>query len=142
MRIRIKEFPKLLNLGCGSLNPEGYVGLDIADFGQPIVWDARLGIPLPNDSLDKIYSSNFLEHLEDKDILPLFDEMHRVCKDNGVINIVVPAKDTDQGYYADHKSFWDESRFRGLVEGFRGKFITQSLKRKGWDVICYLIVVK
>lgn len=52
--------------------------------------DLSRGIPCESDTVDAVYHSHFLEHL-DRDVAPLFlDEVLRVLKPGGVHRIVVP----------------------------------------------------
>jgi len=58
-----------IDLGCGGCKREGTIGID--SFPQPGV-DYVLNltsdpIPLPDRSVDKVYSSHFLEHVQDND---------------------------------------------------------------------------
>ncbi|MFA5894337.1 MAG: methyltransferase domain-containing protein [Candidatus Shapirobacteria bacterium] len=55
-----------------------------------ILHDLRKGIPMADNSVDWVYSSNFLEHLEKYETEKLLSECLRVLKVNGKIRIVVP----------------------------------------------------
>lgn len=48
------------------------------------------GIPFEDQSVDFIYSSHFLEHLDKDEALSLLRESHRVLKTGGVIRVSVP----------------------------------------------------
>jgi predicted SAM-dependent methyltransferase len=55
-----------------------------------IVHDLRKGIPAPDDSVDVVYHSQVLEHI-DRDVAPRFlRECLRVLKPGGVLRVVVP----------------------------------------------------
>jgi hypothetical protein len=52
--------------------------------------DLSKGIPFPSGSLDAVYHSHLLEHI-DRDKVPMFmAEVHRALKTNGIHRIVVP----------------------------------------------------
>jgi predicted SAM-dependent methyltransferase len=55
-----------------------------------IYWDLRRGIPFPDDSIKKIYSSHFFEHLSFGEIQRFLDECRRVLAPNGKFLICVP----------------------------------------------------
>lgn len=80
-----------ISLGCGKHEREGFVGLDIEDFGWNKVWDATTDpIPFGDSSVDFIEAHNFLEHIERKHWPRLFNECHRVLKPGGVLEMIVP----------------------------------------------------
>jgi SAM-dependent methyltransferase len=55
-----------------------------------IVHDLRKGIPAPSDSVDVVYHSHVLEHI-DREIAPVFlRECLRVLRPGGIIRVVVP----------------------------------------------------
>ena len=55
-----------------------------------IYWDLRRGIPFPDESLKKIYSSHFLEHLSFREAQRFLDECKRVLVPGGQFSICVP----------------------------------------------------
>ena len=55
-----------------------------------IYWDLRRGIPFPNESISKIYSSHFFEHLSFKEGQKFLDECLRVLVPGGIFSICVP----------------------------------------------------
>lgn len=107
---------ELLDLGCGKSNRG--LGIDIVDFGQQIVWDLREGIPLPDNSVKRIHTSHFLEHLTLPEIDNLIREIIRVSKDGTVVECSVPHADMDEAFYLPHYTLWNEQRVRGIVLGY------------------------
>lgn len=56
-----------------------------------IVWaDVAKNIPLPNDSLEVVYTSHMLEHLDRDEAKQFLLEARRVLKPGGIIRICVP----------------------------------------------------
>ena len=108
---------KKLDIGCKTLKKAGFIGLDILDFGQEIVWDLREGIPVPDGTVQEIYCSHLLEHLEPKDIQPFFIELYRILIPGGVIEFRVPDASTIESYYACHLTRWNIERFKGIIKG-------------------------
>ena len=134
-----------LNLGCGKKKKEGFMGMDIVDYGQEIVWDIRNGIPLPNDSISEIYSTDFIEHLRNEDICNLFYEIIRVCKNGARIELRCPHSSTDEAYYSGHLSLWDERRFKAVCNGFSGdkdRILFKGSAREKIKISAYLIIEK
>ena len=116
-----RSFPKIktptkINLGCGYLEEEGSVGIDIKDCGQDIVWDIRQGIPFPDNSADIICSSHFVEHLSDDETHDLFLEVLRVLKVGGTFENICPHAKDDSAYSVGHKTLWNEQKIYSLTK--------------------------
>jgi predicted SAM-dependent methyltransferase len=96
-----------LDLGCGPSKKEGYIGIDklmlpgvdyLADLEKDLSF-------LPDNSVDEIYSSNFLEHIDDLE--QFMKECHRIIKPGGIMNIFVPHF-SNPWFFSDytHKRFF------------------------------------
>lgn len=113
--LSMNKFPKYrepvkLNVGSGS-NPErGYINIDNRDLNGNMVWDVRGGLPFPDDSVDEIISSHFLEHLTDADSIEFLRECLRVLKRGKTVRIIVPHVMHVGAFYPGHLSFWNEQR--------------------------------
>lgn len=94
-RIRIKRIIRerkdiFLELGAGDRKGVGgWVTIDITD-NCDIFWDLRKGLPFPDESIAKIYSSHFFEHLSFREIPKFLDECKRVLIPGGTFSICVP----------------------------------------------------
>jgi predicted SAM-dependent methyltransferase len=94
-RRRIRRLLKERNeisveVGAGDKRGQGeWITIDISKTCD-IYWDLRRGIPFPNESLKKIYSSHFLEHLSFKEAQQFLDECKRVLVPYGKFLICVP----------------------------------------------------
>jgi len=65
--------------------------LDNIDFGWNQVWDATKDeIEFPKNCITFIEMHNFIEHIERKHWIKIFNECHRVLKPNGILEIIVP----------------------------------------------------
>jgi SAM-dependent methyltransferase len=82
--------PIRLDLGSGGKRREGFFGVDhlpldgvdiLADLNQPLAL-------IPDNSVDHLISSHVLEHVQN--LLPLMQEIHRICKPDALIEITVP----------------------------------------------------
>lgn len=77
-----------LDIGCGDFKRDGFLGVDAfvdTDFKAPM-W----AIPLPDHSVDEIYSSHALEHVGKFQVVPTLREWARIIKPDGLITIQVP----------------------------------------------------
>jgi SAM-dependent methyltransferase len=94
-----------LDLGCGQLKtkaefftenmqvtPTKIIGIDIANCeGVDIVHDLTVfPYPLEDESVDAIYSSHFVEHLDGFERMKFFNECHRILKPNGKMKLTHP----------------------------------------------------
>ena len=88
IRLSTRE-PVRIDLGCGNKKKEGFIGFDMKKGSSADhVCDLTKGIPLPGNSVDEIYSSHFLEHVDDYNLI--MKEMIRVCRNSARIEIVLP----------------------------------------------------
>ena len=82
---------KKLNLGCGRDYCEGWIN---ADFNKEVKADMYLDLtqPLPfkDNEIDEILLDNVLEHIQRDRFLEFVDELWRITKPKGLINIYVP----------------------------------------------------
>lgn len=82
---------KLVNCGCGNKNHADWINIDFVSNDKNIITHNLLeGLPLEDNSVDWVYSSNFLEHLTFKQAEKHIKECYRVLKSGGGIRIVVP----------------------------------------------------
>ncbi len=97
-----------LELGCGEHKkiPDA-IGIDALDYpGVDIVGDIfEVLRAFPAGSVDAIYSFHFFEHISD--LSALLDEMSRVLKTGGELEVVVPHF-SNPYFYSDptHKTFF------------------------------------
>lgn len=110
---------KILNLGCGSKTSDRCINLDWSVYlrikrnpvlravvsrcvsaqrrqrlqdlsSNVVVHDMRCGLPFDDNSVDAVYHSHVLEHI-DRAIAPKFQyEIHRVLKPGGIQRICLP----------------------------------------------------
>jgi len=79
-----------IDIGCGKVPREGFIGIDSIDFGQKHVLDVRKGLPFKPNSVDEVYSSHFVEHLTGAERIKFFNELYRVMKVGAVATIITP----------------------------------------------------
>lgn len=58
---------------------------------QGIKWaDATKRIPLPDKSVEALYTCHMMEHLDQEEVRLFLKEAHRVLKPSGIVRVVVP----------------------------------------------------
>jgi predicted SAM-dependent methyltransferase len=81
--------PLMLDIGAGGYSSDDkFTSVDLVTECDihATMWE----IPLPDGSVDGIFSSNALEHVGKKDIIPTLSEWHRLLKVGGRLQILVP----------------------------------------------------
>lgn len=91
IRLILKKQNKIsLELGAGNKKgAQGWITID-NEHDSDIFWDLRKGIPFPDESVTKIYSSHFFEHLSFNEGQKMLDECRRVLIPGGSFSICVP----------------------------------------------------
>lgn len=93
-----REAPRLLNLGCGDVQPEGWLN---ADFATPRWWLQRRRWPqwnldasrrwrCPDDWFEGIHCEHMLEHVPYDVAIHVVRECRRVLRPGGVLRVSVP----------------------------------------------------
>jgi predicted SAM-dependent methyltransferase len=110
LRSRKKIF---IEIGAGDKKGEnGWLTIDVTS-ACDIYWDLRKGIPFPDNSVSKIYSSHFFEHLSYKEGQILLDDCIRVLIPGGLFSICVPnARMYIQAYLAPETSKYTFSYYQ------------------------------
>jgi predicted SAM-dependent methyltransferase len=79
-----------IEIGSGPKKGQnGWVTLDILP-GCDIQMDLLKKLPFPDNSVDLIYSSHFLEHFQTSEIKSILNECFRILKSEGKISTCVP----------------------------------------------------
>lgn len=121
-----------LDIGCGRNKKVGYVGLDKTDYPEVdyVVDISKELLPYSDESVDEVYSHHTLEHIDGPDRVFVMNEIWRVLKPGGRVEIHVPHKDCalSSAYYGHrYPPFILES-----FQFFRRDYL--SLRRqKYWD---------
>lgn len=111
-----------LNLGCGEnwkLYPD-YIGVDLVDYGQKYVGDAKVIIKMVLDReevCEEIMANHFLEHLSQDQLRGVLNAAHRLLRrSGGIFRAVVPHMKKDRAWVLSHRTFWNEETVRWLAE--------------------------
>lgn len=87
-----------LDLGCGRNPREGFLGVDVRDFGQDIVCDLRDTWKWEDGSVDEVHCSHFVEHLTAPERIHFVNELCRVLIPGGTATIIVPHWSSARAY--------------------------------------------
>ena len=99
--LRLKGSPLGKRLAPLVLSPARLINFE-AMTGEIVVHDIRRGLPADDGTVDAVYHSHVLEHL-DREIVPAFlAEVRRVLKRGGVHRVVVPDFERLCRRYLDH----------------------------------------
>lgn len=96
-----------LDIGCGEAKQKGFIGIDKRKMpGVDIVLNLdRECLPFKDASVDEIYTSHCLEHLNDFERIML--EFSRVLKPSGKLKIIVPFYSSPVAFEPTHKLFFN-----------------------------------
>jgi SAM-dependent methyltransferase len=93
--------------------------------------DLRKGLPFESDTVDVVYHSHFLEHLDRPYAGTFLREVHRVLRRSGIHRIVVPDFEATCRKYLDHVALCDGDASRHSEhESYIADVIEQSVRRE------------
>ena len=99
LKVVPKAAPTKLDIGCGKNKREGFTGVDQYEMDNvDIVCDLRKPWPFEDDSIEEIYCSHFIEHLESKDRVHFYNELYRVMKKDAKATVIVPHWCSNRAY--------------------------------------------
>lgn len=120
-RRRIKRYlasadkPKL-QIGSGSNLLEGWlnVGISVEESWQGVYMDAGKRFPLPDESMNFVYSEHLFEHLTYQQAQNMLKESYRVLKPGGIMRLATPDLQFLLGLYQEpekplHKAYMEFS---------------------------------
>jgi predicted SAM-dependent methyltransferase len=110
-----------LDLACGKKKREGFIGVDIVEMdGVDLVHDlTKYPWPFPDESVEEIYCSHYIEHAPD--IVAFMNEMHRILVTGGKARLIAP-------YYNSVGCWQDPTHKRAISESTFAYFIKDWLK--------------
>jgi len=129
-----------LNLGCGSDIRKGWVNIDFRDGkGVDIACDVST-LPYFDNSVEKIYASDVLEHIMYAEVPATLKEWHRVLMPDGIITIKVPSLSTIATNYVRHSI--DCKEFVRLIYGGQEEGDIANAHKSGFDPQSLSILMK
>ncbi len=102
------SWTRLLNIGCGSTFHPAWRNLDLVPADSQVeAFDISRGLPCPDASLDAVYHSHVLEHLDVEEGRRLIGECFRVLRPGGILRVVVPDLEQIARLYLElHQQAW------------------------------------
>ncbi len=92
--------PIWLDIGAGDRREErGWTTLDLSP-ACDLCWDLGRGLPFPDHSIERLYSSHTFEHFSPSELQTLLAECKRVLIHGGVLSVAVPDARIWIGAYA------------------------------------------
>ena len=139
LNLNIRQIPKMnginLNIGAGSYTIPGFKSLDFYSdhyYKNKSAFSTRLNynirenkIPYLDNSVDNIYISHVIEHIEDKYIENFLQEAYRVLKPKAVLRVVCP----------DGKFLFEVSQFKNEYWSWRRKTFNNNMYNTDWNDI-------
>lgn len=107
-----------LDIGCGSLKREGFIGVDILDVADYQCDIATERLPFADDSASHIFSSHCLEHIPPAQLAHVFQEFTRVAKDGALLELWHPFSMHRDAFIWDHKTFLNEEHYYHIAYRF------------------------
>ena len=135
--------PRKLNIGCGTAIKKGYVNLDKENIkGVDVVHDLdKYPWPFPNNHFEEVYSQDVIEHV--KDLFKAMDEIHRICKKDAIVRLIVPYWHSSSAFYPNHNYFFNVDSMKVFTEanrtydkhyGFKMEKIRLMPSKIGWII--------
>lgn len=104
---------KKLDLGCGNNKPEGFLGLNYPETEQTdIVHDlTELPLPFEDSEFGHFRANNVLEHIPDSVYDGLIEEIGRITREGGLVEITGPYYLTEHSVAGDHHRAYSDVSF-------------------------------
>jgi len=81
-----------LDLGCGKNKKPGFTGVDAIAFeGVDVVMNiGKEAWPWPDESIEEVHCSHFVEHLDVQERIHFVNELYRVMKPGATAQVITP----------------------------------------------------
>jgi len=153
---------RVLNLGCGTKTSDKCINIDWSIYlrikknkflyllaapflskerrhrlsslsSDVMAWDLRKGIPFPDASVDGVYHSHILEHIDHDDALSFQGQIYRVLKPGGIQRICVPDLEIlVQKYFTSLKNCREDEAMLGKHDACIAEMIEQCVRRESF----------
>ena len=80
-----------LNIGSGVIRMDGYLNLDICPDKEPDILASCLQTGLGDNSVEEIYCSHLIEHLDKNELKQFANESFRILQSGGKFYSVCPS---------------------------------------------------
>jgi SAM-dependent methyltransferase len=97
-----------------------------------MVHNLAKGIPFPSDSVDVVYHSHLLEHLDRAVVRQFLLEIHRVLKPGGILRIVIPDFEKLCKTYLSHLTICEhDAEESSKHDAYIASIIEQCVRKEG-----------
>jgi len=123
-----------VNLGCGNRKLKDFINVDWDKQCKPeIVADLNKKLPFKNNSVDFVFASHIIEHVDD--VFAFMYEIWRICKKGARVQILAPNHTyTYWSIQPQHKRLIRQKYFEQWEPSYYGvenyKFMTKGAKFK------------
>lgn len=108
-----------INLGSGTQPKQGYINLDGRNLPEvDVVRDILRGLPFADNSIEEVFSENFMEHLPQTECIWVMNEIWRVLIPGGIAEHWIPPAGS-MNFFQDptHTAHWSERTFNYFKAG-------------------------
>lgn len=105
-----------IDIGCAKTKKQGYIGIDKLDFGQEFILDIEEGIPFDESTVEEIYTSHTLEHIDNLNFV--LEEFKRILTPKGKLEIIVPHRCHVWAQSPGHVRLFDETSITKTLKGW------------------------
>lgn len=153
---------RVLNIGCGTKTSDRCVNIDWSPYlrikknkffralvvpflnekrrqrlsllsDNVMAHDLRKGIPFPDASVDAVYHSHILEHIDREDVLSFQKEIYRALKPRGIQRICVPDLETlARNYLTSLERCRADEAMLGKHDGHIADMFEQCVRRESF----------
>lgn len=109
-----------LQIGSGSNLLPGWLNTTLYPFAPGSVYlNACAPFPIPDNSLDYVFSEHVIEHLEFEDAARMLRECHRILRGGGRIRIATPDLEKIIALYTQPEAEAQQGYIRWIMDNFR-----------------------
>lgn len=115
---------KRINIGCGHIQPEGYINVDAREIPGVDIISSAGELPFENNLLDEIYCSHLIEHFTELELRRvILPHWWQKLNSKGILRITVPdAQSMMNAYMNGEMSFEDLRKVTYGAQDYEGDF--------------------
>jgi SAM-dependent methyltransferase len=142
-----------LDICCGAVKPDGYVGIDISPYPYPkgefFLGDVNKGLPFDDCSFMEVRALQAIEHTDNNNKVRFMLEVYRVLKAGGIFHAEWPPPIGSNGvanayFYTDptHTAWWTHGTFFCFDRGWRSADVNKDIYERGYGIYTDFKVVE
>ena len=125
-----------LDIGCGENKKPGFIGIDIDPSSGADIIAPALSLPFTDETVDEVYSSHLVEHFYPEEAQKFFNEIYRVLKKGGIVNLKIDRDWTIKRLLTkdlSHKYRYNTREIKEMVEKFSQKKVEDRIYFFSWN---------